>query len=92
VSGADTEEEREDALTFLKGHHVWLACGTGGMVANIYYIQPLLSTIAADFRISVSIIGVVAMVAAGMRRPVQVHREPSYAPPPNCTVRSFASQ
>ena len=64
MSGAGTEEQREDALTFLKGHHVWLlAFGTGGMVANIYYIQPLLSTIAAAFRITVSMVGVVAMLS-----------------------------
>jgi len=31
-------------------------------VANIYYIQPLLSTIAASFRISVPQVGIVAML------------------------------
>jgi predicted MFS family arabinose efflux permease len=61
---ASTEGENEGASTFLKRRHVWLlALGTGGMVANIYYIQPLLSTIAADFHISVSMVGVVAMVS-----------------------------
>jgi predicted MFS family arabinose efflux permease len=65
VLSAETsrEEEKEDASTFLKGGHVWLlAFGTGGMVANIYDIQPLLSTIAADFRISVSMVGLVALL------------------------------
>jgi predicted MFS family arabinose efflux permease len=61
---ASREEEKEDASTFLKGGHVWLlAFGTGGMVANIYYIQPLLSTIAADFRISLSMVGLVALLS-----------------------------
>jgi predicted MFS family arabinose efflux permease len=63
-AGASTEEEKTDAPTFLKRRHVWLlSFGTGGMVANIYYIQPLLSTIAADFRISAAMVGVVAMVS-----------------------------
>jgi predicted MFS family arabinose efflux permease len=56
--------ETKDSGAFLKRHHVWLlAFGTGGMVANIYYIQPLLSTIAADFQISVSMVGVVALLS-----------------------------
>src|SRR5258708_4642467 len=64
LSPGASAEEQKDASTFLKRRHVWLlAFGTGGMVANIYYIQPLLSTIAADFRISVSMVGVVAMVS-----------------------------
>jgi predicted MFS family arabinose efflux permease len=63
-AGASTEEEKKDAPAFLKRRHVWLlSFGTGGMVANIYYIQPLLSTIAADFRISVAMVGVVAMLS-----------------------------
>jgi predicted MFS family arabinose efflux permease len=63
-AGAHTEEENKDAPAFLKRRHVWLlSFGTGGMVANIYYIQPLLSTIAADFRISVAMVGVVAMLS-----------------------------
>jgi predicted MFS family arabinose efflux permease len=33
------------------------------MVANIYYSQPLLSAIAADFRISVSAVGTIAMLS-----------------------------
>jgi predicted MFS family arabinose efflux permease len=40
-----------------------MAFGTGGMVANIYYIQPLLASIAAAFRISVAQVGGVAMLS-----------------------------
>jgi predicted MFS family arabinose efflux permease len=48
----------------LKTRHVWLmALSAGVIVANIYYIQPLLSSIAADFRISVSTVGAVAMLS-----------------------------
>jgi predicted MFS family arabinose efflux permease len=48
-----------------------MAFGTGAIVANIYYIQPLLSAIARDFHISVPSVGTVAMLtqlgaAAGM--------------------------
>jgi len=44
--------------------HVWLmAFSTGAIVANIYYIQPLLSAIAATFHISVSRVGAVAMLS-----------------------------
>jgi predicted MFS family arabinose efflux permease len=43
--------------------HVWLmAFSVGAIVANIYYIQPLLSIIAAAFRISVPKVGAVAML------------------------------
>jgi len=43
--------------------HVWLmAFSTGAIVANIYYIQPLLSAIATTFRISVPWVGAVAML------------------------------
>jgi predicted MFS family arabinose efflux permease len=43
---------------------VWLlAFGAGVMVANIYYIQPLLSTIASEFRISASTVGTIAMLS-----------------------------
>ncbi len=43
--------------------HVWLmAFSTGAIVANIYYIQPLLSAIATTFHISVSRVGMVAML------------------------------
>ena len=43
---------------------VWLlALTTGCVVANIYYIQPLLADIAREFGLSVAEIGVVAMLA-----------------------------
>jgi len=39
-----------------------MAFSVGAIVANIYYIQPLLATIAAAFRISVPKVGMVAML------------------------------
>ena len=43
---------------------VWLlALSTGCVVANIYYIQPLLADIAREFSLSVAQVGVVAMLA-----------------------------
>jgi predicted MFS family arabinose efflux permease len=43
---------------------VWLlAFSTGCVVANIYYVQPLLADIAREFGLSVAQIGVVAMLA-----------------------------
>jgi predicted MFS family arabinose efflux permease len=43
---------------------VWLlAFSTGCIVANIYYVQPLLADIAHDFGLSVAQIGIVAMLA-----------------------------
>src|SRR5258708_4680837 len=43
---------------------VWLlAFSTGCIVANIYYIQPLLADIAREFGLSVAEIGIVAMLA-----------------------------
>lgn len=43
---------------------VWLlALSTGCVVANIYYVQPLLADIASDFGLSVAKIGIVAMLA-----------------------------
>ena len=42
---------------------VWLlAVSTGCIVANIYYVQPLLADIARDFGLSVAQIGIVAML------------------------------
>lgn len=40
-----------------------MAFSTGAIVANIYYIQPLLSAIAATFQISVPRVGSVAMLS-----------------------------
>src|SRR5437763_5714827 len=43
---------------------VWLlALSTGCVVANIYYVQPLLADIAREFSLSIGQIGVVAMLA-----------------------------
>src|SRR5262245_49192423 len=43
---------------------VWLlAFSTGCIVANLYYVQPLLADIAREFGVSVAQIGVVAMIA-----------------------------
>ncbi len=43
---------------------VWLlAFSTGCVVANIYYVQPLLADIAREFGLSIGQIGVVAMLA-----------------------------
>ncbi len=39
-----------------------MSFSVGGIVANIYYIQPLLSAIASTFRISVPQVGTVAML------------------------------
>src|SRR5262245_45122777 len=42
---------------------VWLlAFSTGCVVANIYYVQPLLADIAREFGLSVAQIGAVAML------------------------------
>src|SRR5581483_1877315 len=43
---------------------VWLlAFSTGCVVANIYYVQPLLADIAREFGLSVAQIGAIAMLA-----------------------------
>lgn len=48
----------------LRTIHVWMmALSAGAIVANIYYIQPLLSAIAADFHLSVATVGAVATVS-----------------------------
>ena len=44
-------------------HVVLMAIGTGSIVANIYYIQPLLSLIASHFTISATSAGTVAMLS-----------------------------
>ncbi len=50
-------------VTDIQPAHVWLmAFSVGAVVANIYYIQPLLSSIAAAFHISVPQVGSVAML------------------------------
>jgi predicted MFS family arabinose efflux permease len=43
---------------------VWLlAFSTGCIVANIYYVQPLLADIALDFGLTVAQVGIIAMLA-----------------------------
>ncbi len=54
---------KQDPIQDIKPSHVWLmAFCVGSVVANIYYIQPLLSIIARNFHISVSQVGAVAML------------------------------
>jgi predicted MFS family arabinose efflux permease len=43
-------------------HIILMSFSVGAIVANIYYIQPLLSAIASTFRISVPQVGTVAML------------------------------
>jgi len=43
-------------------HIVLMSVSVGAIVANIYYIQPLLSAISATFRISVPQVGTIAML------------------------------
>jgi predicted MFS family arabinose efflux permease len=48
----------------LRALQVWiLAFSTGGLVANIYYIQPLLAAMAQGFHVSVTSMGAVAMLS-----------------------------
>src|SRR5215510_7343772 len=54
----------EFRMAILLRRIVWLlAFSTGCVVANIYYVQPLLADIALEFGLSVSRIGIVAMLA-----------------------------
>jgi predicted MFS family arabinose efflux permease len=56
-------QQPELSGTPLKTEHVALmAIGTGSIVANIYYIQPLLSLIASHFSISATSAGTLAML------------------------------
>jgi predicted MFS family arabinose efflux permease len=45
-----------------RAHIILMSFSVGAIVANIYYIQPLLSAIASTFRISVPQVGTVAML------------------------------
>ncbi len=54
----------ERATPTLETQHVWLmAFGTGSIVANMYYIQPLLSAIASNFHVSIASAGSLAMLS-----------------------------
>jgi predicted MFS family arabinose efflux permease len=54
----------ENEMTVSERRIVWLlAFSTGCIVANIYYVQPLLADIAHEFGLSVAQIGAVAMLA-----------------------------
>jgi len=59
----EKSDSRSREAAEIRPAHVWLmAFSVGAIVANIYYIQPLLSTIATAFRISVPQVGIVAML------------------------------
>ena len=61
--GLPKPERSEQAAEDIRPAHVWLmAFSVGAIVANIYYIQPLLATIAATFHISVPKVGTIAML------------------------------
>lgn len=58
------EHQSTETHTHLSGGQVFLlALSAGVMVANIYYIQPLLSAIATSFHISVPSVGAIAMLS-----------------------------
>jgi predicted MFS family arabinose efflux permease len=62
TSDAESLTRREAQLA-LPARTVWLmAISVGVIVANIYYIQPLLADIARDFRMTVTRAGAVAML------------------------------
>jgi predicted MFS family arabinose efflux permease len=57
-------KESAHISTYLTTAQVWMmAFSAGAIVANLYYIQPLLSDIAIDFHISVATVGAVAMMS-----------------------------
>ena len=58
-AGEEAPRPSEDIST---AHIALMSFSVGAIVANIYYIQPLLSAIAANFRISVPRVGTVAML------------------------------
>jgi predicted MFS family arabinose efflux permease len=59
-----TQSRQEiDSTETIRPSHIWLmAFSVGAIVANIYYLQPLLASIAASFGISVPQVGIVAML------------------------------
>lgn len=63
IAAGQGDSPSRGAATDIKPTQVWLMAFTvGAVVANIYYIQPLLSILATSFRISVSQVGAIAML------------------------------
>jgi len=63
LSSPDSTQIPAETPGEIRPAHVWLmSISVGAIVANIYYIQPLLSAIAAAFHISVPQVGTVAML------------------------------
>ena len=56
------EDVQSNPADISRVHIVLMSFSVGAIVANIYYIQPLLSAIASTFRISVPQVGTVAML------------------------------
>ena len=53
----------ENSAQSIRPAHIWLmAFSVGAIVANIYYVQPLLAAMAHTFSVSVGMIGLVAML------------------------------
>ena len=57
-----TENAPRESSDISTAHIVLMSVSVGAIVANIYYIQPLLSAIAVSFRISVPQVGTIAML------------------------------
>jgi len=57
-----TETASREPTDISTAHIVLMSVSVGAIVANIYYIQPLLSSIAASFHISVPQVGTIAML------------------------------
>lgn len=56
------DDTQSNPADISRAHIVLMSFSVGAIVANIYYIQPLLSAIAQAFRISVPQVGTVAML------------------------------
>jgi predicted MFS family arabinose efflux permease len=61
-SEPDTSNPLDEPQDISPAHIALMSFSVGVIVANIYYIQPLLSAIASTFRISVPQVGTVAML------------------------------
>jgi predicted MFS family arabinose efflux permease len=55
--------DHDGVMHLEKGEVFLLALSSGGMVATIYYIQPLLAAIARDFHVSEASMGAIAMLS-----------------------------